>query len=99
MRARHPASAEKDDLPSRATHVPPGRRAVTKVQSAGHLIRHSLRYVPRREREQVARDLKPIPTAVDAAPAALSAFDEKWCKRFRRSRPRGHFPNEDAPAS
>jgi putative transposase len=31
-----------------------------------HLIRHSLKYVPRREREQVARDLKPIYTAVDA---------------------------------
>ena len=27
-----------------------------------HLIRHSLRYVPRRERERVARDLKPIYT-------------------------------------
>src|ERR1700687_1081182 len=28
-----------------------------------HLIRHSLRYVPRREREQVARDRRPIYTA------------------------------------
>jgi putative transposase len=28
-----------------------------------HLIRHSLRFVPRRDREQVARDLKPIYTA------------------------------------
>ena len=28
-----------------------------------HLIRNSLKYVPRREREQVARDLKPIYTA------------------------------------
>ena len=35
-----------------------------------HLIRHSLKYVPRREREQVARDLKPIYTAVDADAAA-----------------------------
>ena len=35
-----------------------------------HLIRHSLRYVPRREREQVARDLRPIYTAVDADAAA-----------------------------
>jgi putative transposase len=45
-----------------------------------HLIRHSLKYVPRREREQVARDLKPIYTAVDqdAAQAALEAFDDKW---------------------
>src|SRR6266513_6060675 len=49
-----------------------------------HLIRHSLKYVPRREREHVARDLKPIYTAVDAdaAQAALEAFDEKWGSRF-----------------
>jgi transposase-like protein len=49
-----------------------------------HLIRHSLRYLPRREREQVARDLKPIYTAadVDAAQAALEAFDDKWGTRF-----------------
>jgi putative transposase len=49
-----------------------------------HLIRHSLKYVPRREFEQVARDLKPIYTAVDAdaAQLALEAFDEKWGKRF-----------------
>ena len=49
-----------------------------------HLIRHSLRYVPRREREHVARDLKPIYTAVDADAAqhALEAFDEKWGARF-----------------
>jgi putative transposase len=49
-----------------------------------HLIRHSLKYVPRREREQVARDLKPIYTAVDAdaAHAELERFDEKWGKRF-----------------
>jgi putative transposase len=51
-----------------------------------HLIRHSLRYVPRREREQVARDLKPIYTAVDADAAqhALEAFDAKWGTRFPR---------------
>jgi putative transposase len=49
-----------------------------------HLIRHSLRYVPRRQREQVARDLKPIYTAVDqdAAQAALEVFDDKWGARF-----------------
>jgi putative transposase len=49
-----------------------------------HLIRHSLKYVPRREREQVARDLKPIYTAVDAdaAQAALERFDDKWGARF-----------------
>ncbi len=49
-----------------------------------HLIRNSLKYVPRREREQVARDLKPIYTAVDAdqAQAELETFDEKWGQRF-----------------
>jgi len=49
-----------------------------------HLIRHSLKYVPRREFEHVARDLKPIYTAIDAdaAHAALEAFDEKWGTRF-----------------
>ena len=49
-----------------------------------HLIRHSLKYVPRRERERVARDLKPIYTAVDADAAqhALETFDEQWGKRF-----------------
>jgi putative transposase len=40
--------------------------------------------VPRREREQVARDLKPIYTAVDAdaAHAALERFDDMWGARF-----------------
>ena len=49
-----------------------------------HLIRHSLKYVPRREREQVARDLKPIYTATDAdaAQAELERFDENWGQRF-----------------
>jgi putative transposase len=49
-----------------------------------HLIRASLKYVPRREREQVARDLKPIYTAKDAdqAHAELERFDEKWGGRF-----------------
>jgi putative transposase len=49
-----------------------------------HLIRHSLKYVPRREYEQVARDLKPIYRAVDAdaAQAALERFDEQWGERF-----------------
>src|SRR5947209_3565428 len=49
-----------------------------------HLIRSSLKYVPRREREQVARDLKPIYTAKDPdqAQAELETFDEKWGQRF-----------------
>ncbi len=49
-----------------------------------HLIRNSLKYVPRREFADVARDLKPIYTAVDADAAhhELEAFDERWGKRF-----------------
>jgi putative transposase len=49
-----------------------------------HLIRHSLRFVPRREYEQVARALKPIYTATDADAAwsELERFDEKWGQRF-----------------
>jgi putative transposase len=49
-----------------------------------HLIRRSLKYVPRREYEKVARDLKPIYTAIDADQAhqELEHFDEKWGARF-----------------
>jgi putative transposase len=45
-----------------------------------HLIRHSLKYVPRRQYEQVVKDLKPIYTAgnPDAALLALEAFEQKW---------------------
>jgi putative transposase len=45
-----------------------------------HLIRHSLKYVPRKQYEQVTKDLRPIYTAVDADQAllALEAFEEKW---------------------
>ena len=45
-----------------------------------HLIRHSLRHVPRRSYDQVVKDLRPIYTAVDAdaALAGLEAFEEKW---------------------
>jgi len=45
-----------------------------------HLIRTSLKYVPRRQYDQVVKDLKPIYTAgnVDQALEALEAFDHKW---------------------
>ena len=45
-----------------------------------HLIRTSLKYVPRRQYDQVVKDLKPIYTAInsDAAEQALEAFDQKW---------------------
>ena len=49
-----------------------------------HLIRNSLKYVPRREFADVARDLKPIYTAIDSdhAHRELERFDEKWGARF-----------------
>jgi putative transposase len=58
--------------------------ATTVQTCVVHLLRSSLKYVPRREREQVARDLKPIYTATDAdhAQAELERFDEQWGKRF-----------------
>jgi putative transposase len=45
-----------------------------------HLIRHSLKYVPRRQYDQVTKDLKPIYTAtdVDSAQEALERFEQKW---------------------
>jgi putative transposase len=45
-----------------------------------HLIRQSLRYVPRRQYDQVVKDLRPIYTAVNAGSAleALDAFEGKW---------------------
>ena len=45
-----------------------------------HLIRQSLRYVPRREYDAVVKDLKPIYTAINADQALLEldAFEQKW---------------------
>jgi putative transposase len=45
-----------------------------------HLIRQSLRYVPRKQYDQVVKDLRPIYTAIDADAAgeALERFDQKW---------------------
>jgi putative transposase len=49
-----------------------------------HLIRHSLRFVPDKHRRQVAKDLKPIYTAVDAdtAAEALTSFETSWSERY-----------------
>lgn len=49
-----------------------------------HLIRTSLRYVPRRDYEAVVKDLRPIYTAINAEEAerALEAFDQKWGSRL-----------------
>ena len=45
-----------------------------------HLIRASLKYVPRRQYDAVVRDLKPIYTALNAdqAMVALEQFEAKW---------------------
>ncbi len=45
-----------------------------------HLIRQSLKYVPRRQYDAVVKDLKPVYTASnpDTALAALEAFEDKW---------------------
>jgi len=45
-----------------------------------HLIRASLRYVPRRQFDAVVKDLKPIYTAInpDQAMLALETFEAKW---------------------
>jgi putative transposase len=54
---------------------------LTTVQTCiVHLIRQSLKYVPRRQYDAVVKDLKPIYTAIDADSAlvALEAFEEKW---------------------
>ena len=49
-----------------------------------HLIRQSLRFVPDKYRRQVAKDLRPIYTAVDvdAAAEALAAFEAVWGERY-----------------
>jgi putative transposase len=49
-----------------------------------HLIRQSLRFVPDKYRRQVAKDLRPIYTAVDvdAAAEALTTFEANWGERY-----------------
>ncbi|WSQ14279.1 IS256 family transposase [Streptomyces sp. NBC_01231] len=49
-----------------------------------HLIRASLRYASRRDWAEVARDLKPVYTAVneDEARQRLADFDATWGKRY-----------------
>ncbi len=49
-----------------------------------HLIRQSLRFVPDKHRRAVAKELKPIYTAVDAdaAAEALTAFEATWGERY-----------------
>jgi putative transposase len=49
-----------------------------------HLIRQSLRFVPDKHRRQVANDLKPIYTAIDAdaAAKALERLEADWGERY-----------------
>lgn len=49
-----------------------------------HIVRSSVRYVPWKERRAVCADLRRVYTAetVEAAEAALEAFEVKWGKRF-----------------
>ena len=49
-----------------------------------HLIRQSLRFVPDKHRRQIAKDLKPIYTAVDAdaAAEALARVEADWGERY-----------------
>ena len=56
-----------------------------------HLIRNSLKYVPRREFAAVAADLKPIYTAIDAdhAHQELERFDKNGDSGSRSSPRRG----------
>lgn len=49
-----------------------------------HMIRNSTRYVSWKDRKQVARDLKPVYTAVDReeAEVALTAFEAAWGRQY-----------------
>ena len=49
-----------------------------------HLIRNTFKYSSKRYWAEIARDLKPVYTAVnaDAAAEAFETFDEKWSGRY-----------------
>jgi putative transposase len=49
-----------------------------------HLIRNTFKYSSKRYWAEIARDLKPVYTAVnaDAAAAAFDTFEEKWAARY-----------------
>jgi putative transposase len=51
-----------------------------------HLIRNTFKYSSKRYWPEIARDLKPVYTAVnaDAALMAFEAFDEKWARDIQR---------------
>lgn len=91
------AGADRPAQPRRARRVlrrlrriegPPGlrRRGLAGHHRAGviHLIRGSFRYVSRKYSDELARDLRPIYTAVNepAAAAALDDLDTTWGARY-----------------
>lgn len=49
-----------------------------------HMIRNSARFVSYKDRKELVRDLKPVYVAAnrEGAEAALSAFEEKWGRRY-----------------
>jgi transposase-like protein len=68
-------------LPDAVSNVWP----LTLVQTCViHLLRNSFRYAPRQHWEKIARDLKPIYTAVTepAAVARFEEFAETWGGRY-----------------
>ena len=68
-------------FPEAIEHVFPEATVQTCIV---HMIRNSLRFVSYRDRKAVAKDLKPIYTAVnrEAAEATLAAFETKWGRRY-----------------
>jgi putative transposase len=49
-----------------------------------HLIRNTFRYASRKDWDELARDLRPVYTAVNAEMAALrfAEFADKWAGRY-----------------
>lgn len=70
----------------------------TKIQLCiVHMVRHSLKYVPWKERKQVAADLKKIyqSVTVEEAERELDGFAERWDERYPAISQswRRHWPN------
>lgn len=49
-----------------------------------HLLRNTFKYAPRQHWDKIAKDLRPVYTAVDEADARVrfEEFAEKWCDRY-----------------
>ncbi len=68
-------------FPDAIEHVFPDTTVQTCIV---HMIRNSLRFVSYKDRKSVAKDIKPIYTAAnrEAAESALTAFENKWGRRY-----------------